>query len=172
MAPLIQVHIHRIVKPDLEFLVEQVRDDGLCLLTCSRSIQEDYIPWSLGLQALGVLPSGKWIASTSKWQFYQEYFSIITMRDAGGALLGYYCDICTPLRKEGEVYYTTDLLLDLWVSPAGSPTILDEDEFQEAAAGGRLEPGLEEKARVTLRRLLVEVETGKFPAAYIGMHNF
>ncbi len=157
----------RIGKPARDFISELIKDDGICLLTRSTGTQEDYGPWSRALQALGLVPDGKSIASMCKYQFFREYFSIIEMRDVNGDLLGYYCDLCTPLHEENGIFIVTDLLLDLWISPGGTPSVLDMDEFESAVASGELEPALEEQACKTVRRLLKEVAEGKFPSTYI-----
>ncbi len=45
-------------------------------------------------------------------------------------LKGWYCNVCRPATLgDGTVSYV-DLALDLWVSPAGRQTVLDQDEFE------------------------------------------
>jgi predicted RNA-binding protein associated with RNAse of E/G family len=82
-------------------------------------------------------------------------------------LLGYYCDIVTPLQKIGGDYYRTDLVLDLWVTPDLKLYELDWDEYEQVIEQGLMSIEQQEIARSTLERLKAEVATGRFPAEYI-----
>ncbi len=64
-----------------------------------------------------------------------RWYSIKEVRDRGGVLKGWYCDVARPVRVEDGLLISEDLDLDLWVS-ADRRTVLrlDEDEF---AASGR-----------------------------------
>jgi len=44
-------------------------------------------------------------------------------------LTGWYCNIVRPAQITGERVAADDLALDLFVSPGGQMTVLDEDEF-------------------------------------------
>ena len=64
-----------------------------------------------------------------------RWYSIKEVRDPGGVLKGWYCDVTRPVRVEGGLLVSEDLELDLWVSADGRTVLrLDEDEF---AASGR-----------------------------------
>lgn len=45
------------------------------------------------------------------------------------ALKGWYCNVCRPAVIGETAVTCEDLALDLWVTPTGQTTILDEDEF-------------------------------------------
>lgn len=63
-----------------------------------------------------------------------EYPSLPIVRDAEGALKGWYCDITRPAVVSGTELVVEDLDLDLWRSADGTAVLrLDEDEF--AASG-------------------------------------
>ncbi len=67
--------------------------------------------------------------------FYEHYyterwFNIFDVRSEAGARKGWYCNITRPARIEGDVIWSEDLELDLFVSPdRASALTLDEDEF-------------------------------------------
>jgi Protein of unknown function (DUF402) len=67
--------------------------------------------------------------------FYEHYYSerwftIFEVRSVDGALKGWYCNITRPARFDGELIWSEDLELDLFVPPdRAQPLRLDEDEF-------------------------------------------
>ena len=67
--------------------------------------------------------------------FYEHYyterwFNIFEVRSAAGELKGWYCNITRPARIEGDLIWSEDLELDLFVPPDRGPALrLDEDEF-------------------------------------------
>lgn len=64
--------------------------------------------------------------------FYPDrWYNVFAVYDRDDGLLkGWYCNICRPCRLTAREVYCEDLALDLWVSPAGQPTILDEEQFE------------------------------------------
>ncbi|SRR6266540_2935575 len=68
--------------------------------------------------------------------FYEHYytdrwFNIDEVRDASGALKGWYCNVTRPARIEDDVITSEDLELDLFVPPGREYTLtLDMDEFE------------------------------------------
>lgn len=63
--------------------------------------------------------------------FYSDrWYNIFAVYDRDeGALKGWYCNICRPAVIGDTAVHCEDLALDLWVSPDGATTLLDEDEF-------------------------------------------
>ena len=53
-----------------------------------------------------------------------------------GHLRGYLFHICRDLRVNQDRVEYLDLLLDIWISPEGSITVLDRDELEACAAKG------------------------------------
>jgi uncharacterized protein len=63
--------------------------------------------------------------------FYTDrWYNIFEIYDRDdGSFKGWYCNVGRPAQiADGTVSYI-DLALDLWVSPVGRQTVLDEDEF-------------------------------------------
>ena len=96
-----------------------------------------------------------------------EYFSIMALFNESGQLLGFYCDICTPLEKAGGEYSLIDLCLDLIVTPDGQARELDWDEFDDAIVSGWIPLELIDVATGTLHRLEEELSRGVFPQEYL-----
>ena len=65
--------------------------------------------------------------------FYSDrWYNIFVVYDRDdGKLKGWYCNIGQPAVIGGQVVSYIDLALDLWVSPDGKQTVLDQDEFEE-----------------------------------------
>ena len=55
-----------------------------------------------------------------------------------GRLRGYLFHICRDLRVSRDKVEYLDLLLDIWISPDGSITVLDRDELEACAVQGLL----------------------------------
>jgi predicted RNA-binding protein associated with RNAse of E/G family len=80
-----------------------------------------------------------------------------------GTFTGYYANILTPVRVEGDDWYTTDLFLDVFLTPTGDVHVLDADELAEAEARGSLEPRLARRARREAERLAAAAREGDWP---------
>jgi predicted RNA-binding protein associated with RNAse of E/G family len=63
---------------------------------------------------------------TDRWY---NVFQIFDRDD--GKFKGWYCNVGYPAVLEKDTISYVDLALDLWVSPDGTQTVLDEDEFLE-----------------------------------------
>ena len=68
-----------------------------------------------------------------------------------GELKGWYCNICLPAVFLPDSLSYVDLALDLWVTPDGQQTVLDEDEF----AGLNLGEETRERALAALQSLRI-----------------
>ena len=67
--------------------------------------------------------------------FYTErWYNIFEIHDRDDdSLKGWYCNVGHPaVWDEPDAISYRDLALDLWVTPAGAQTVLDEDEFEAA----------------------------------------
>jgi len=67
-----------------------------------------------------------------EYYFSNRWYNIFTIHDReDDHVKGWYCNIGEPAVIEDGVVSYVDLALDLWVSTAGTQTVLDEDEFEE-----------------------------------------
>ncbi|MDQ7829029.1 MAG: DUF402 domain-containing protein [Armatimonadota bacterium] len=111
-----------------------------------------------------VLQAGDWAV----WFLFQgEPFDVGRIYRPDGTWTGYYADVLEPVRWRGRDPATlaplVDLFLDLWVSPEGDWTVLDEEEFAQAVAAGALTPAQAGHARRVLADLQARTARGAFP---------
>ncbi len=93
--------------------------------------------------------------------FYSDrWYNIFEIYDRDdGQIKGWYCNIGKPaVIEDGTVSYV-DLALDLWVSPDGKQSVLDEDEFDAL----KLDDELRTRALTGLYELKRLFETKKPP---------
>jgi len=65
--------------------------------------------------------------------YCDRWYNIFEIHDReNGALKGWYCNITRPAKILKDRLEYVDLFLDLWVSPQGIQTVLDEEEFLAA----------------------------------------
>ncbi|TQJ48009.1 DUF402 domain-containing protein [Streptomyces sp. NBC_00080] len=69
----------------------------------------------------------------TEYYWRDRWYAVKEVRDATGALKGWYCDITRPATLSGGELVVEDLDLDLWRSADGTDVRrLDEDEFEES----------------------------------------
>ncbi len=86
--------------------------------------------------------------------FYTDrWYNIFEIHDCGDdAIKGWYCNIgCPAVWDDLDSLSYIDLALDLWVTPAGVLTVLDEDEFALA--------DLDDSTRANALQALAELQT-------------
>ncbi len=93
--------------------------------------------------------------------FYAErWYNVFAVHDSDdGALKGWYCNVCRPAAISEAAVRCDDLALDVWVSPAGEVTVLDEDEF----AALPLAKDERRSALEALQSLLADADSGRLP---------
>jgi predicted RNA-binding protein associated with RNAse of E/G family len=95
-----------------------------------------------------LLKSGDRFVETYYMTRWYNVFEIYDRDDK--QLKGWYCNICRPaVLESSNVVSYVDLALDLWVTPDGQQTVLDEDEF----AGLNLDAETQTQARAALAEL-------------------
>lgn len=98
------------------------------------------------------------------WFIYRgEHHDIGVITDPTGDFTGYYCDAILPMISRNGIYEITDLFLDLWISPDGHTTVLDEDEFGDAISKGWITGTEARIAREEVDRMVLGVREGTFP---------
>jgi uncharacterized protein len=66
----------------------------------------------------------------TEWFFSDRWYNVFRLRDGvTGAFKGWYCNVARPAQLSEEVITQEDLALDVFISPDGAVSILDEDEF-------------------------------------------
>ncbi|MFI9153451.1 DUF402 domain-containing protein [Streptomyces sp. NPDC053367] len=74
----------------------------------------------------------------TEYYWRDRWYSVKEVRDAQGALKGWYCDVTRPATLSGGELVVEDLDLDLWRSADGSDVRrLDEDEFADSGLAER-----------------------------------
>ncbi|MET9843647.1 DUF402 domain-containing protein [Streptomyces ossamyceticus] len=69
----------------------------------------------------------------TEYYWRDRWYAVKEVRDAGGGLKGWYCDIARPAVRSGGELVVEDLDLDLWRSADGTAVVrLDEDEFADS----------------------------------------
>ncbi len=83
--------------------------------------------------------------------FYNDrWYNIFEIHDRqDDGLKGWYCNIGRPAVISQATVSYVDLALDLWISPEGRQTVLDQDEFEAL----KLKPEEREQARDALSQL-------------------
>ncbi len=96
------------------------------------------------------------------YDLLDRWYNVITVFDGKG-FIGYYSDIRTPPERFPGGYQATDLVLDLWVAPDGSYTVLDREEFRQAS----LHDEHRKKAEEVLTELIGTIRDGRYPPAEV-----
>jgi protein associated with RNAse G/E len=74
--------------------------------------------------------------------YTDRWYNIFAVYDRDdGMLKGWYCNVGKPAVIEDGILSYVDLALDLWVSPDGKQTVLDEDEFKALELDEELKAG-------------------------------
>ena len=67
----------------------------------------------------------------TEWFYTDRYYNIFQIQDASSqAIKGWYCNITRPAQITADSISADDLVLDVYVSPSGDVTLLDEDDFE------------------------------------------
>jgi uncharacterized protein len=66
----------------------------------------------------------------TEWFYTDRWYNVFRLQDVHtGLLKGWYCNITRPAVIGETTLHADDLALDVFVSPQGAITLLDEDEF-------------------------------------------
>ncbi|MGB1251280.1 MAG: DUF402 domain-containing protein [Candidatus Promineifilaceae bacterium] len=93
--------------------------------------------------------------------FYTDkWYNIFALYDgSNNQLKGWYCNVTRPNILTESAVFWPDLALDVWVTPEGVATVLDEDEF--AALG--LDSAETQQAHQALAELLQLAQSNQLP---------
>jgi uncharacterized protein len=95
--------------------------------------------------------------------FPGEWHDIGRFHRPDGTFTGFYVNVLTPVRIEGDRWDTTDLFLDLFITPAGAVHRLDRDELDAAVRAGWVDDALARRARSEADRLARAALGGSWP---------
>ena len=98
---------------------------------------------------------------------YHEWHDIGAIYDRKLRFTGYYCDICSPIKKRLDGYEMTDFFLDLWIQPDNQYFVLDSDEFTNAVNQNWLTANQRTKAKNELTKLVEKVQVRNYPPVVI-----
>ncbi|MGE5333357.1 MAG: DUF402 domain-containing protein [Nitrososphaerota archaeon] len=93
----------------------------------------------------------------TEWYFSDRWYNIFEIASPDGTLKGWYCNVAAPAMIEANDLFCRDLILDLWVTPEGATSVLDEDDFAaerslDAATRAQALAGLAELQRLVAER--------------------
>ncbi len=95
-----------------------------------------------------------------EWFYADRWYSIFEMHEVDSdCVTGWYCNISRPATIGVDTVAADDLALDMYVSPQGAITVLDEDEFAELS----LDDITRGRARAALDALTRLVQTRQPP---------
>jgi predicted RNA-binding protein associated with RNAse of E/G family len=153
----VRIHYRRL--PDRETVFEQtvLQQTAECCVTLlpSASLAKPLI-----VDGAPILEPGSpvvWFTYPARW------YDIGRFHLADGTFTGHYANILTPVRMQGDRWYTTDLCLDVWVAADGTTRLLDEHEFGEAVERRWVDRETAGEARRTADRLVRSAAAGKWP---------
>ena len=114
----------------IRYAAERLSDDGTRIAVRA--------PWAGdGVRDFGFVRFERGDVFT-EYYWRDRWYAVKEVRDASGALKGWYCDITRPAALSGSELVVEDLDLDLWRSADGTDVRrLDEDEFAESGLAER-----------------------------------
>jgi hypothetical protein len=136
----------------IRYAAELLADDGTRVVVRA--------PWSgSGVRDFGFVRFEPGDVFT-EYYWRDRWYAVKEVRDATGALKGWYCDITRPATLSGTELIVEDLDLDLWRSADGTDVLrLDEDEFAESVLA-RTDPEAAAAAMAALDELEVFATVG------------
>jgi predicted RNA-binding protein associated with RNAse of E/G family len=139
--PVVSIHYDRPHRGVQVFQQSLVHDGGDHLVTF---VPATDLPRPVVAVGRVILEPGSpvvWFTYPGRW------YDIGRFHLADGTFTGFYANILTPVRIEGDDWYTTDLFLDVFVAPEGGVTVLDEEELAEAEIAGWVGDAVAAEAR-------------------------
>lgn len=154
------VHIHYLRPPDREEVFTQflLLDAPEVKVTLAQNVQYDPPIRIGGDVALELGSDAVWFTFPHLWH------DIGRFHRADGTFTGVYANILTPPEiREGGVWRTTDLFLDVWLDPSGILSVLDEDQFREGIESGAIRRRDAERALAEVEEIRRRFQEGSWP---------
>ncbi|WP_333739230.1 DUF402 domain-containing protein [Streptomyces sp. IBSBF 2806] len=126
----VDVVLVKALRTKIRYTAELLSDDGARIVVRA--------PWAgAGVRDFGFVRFEAGDVFTEHY-WRERWYAIKEVRDATGALKGWYCDVTRPAALSGAELVVEDLDLDLWRSADGTDVRrLDEDEFEESGLARR-----------------------------------
>jgi predicted RNA-binding protein associated with RNAse of E/G family len=159
-APEGWVNIHYLRPPDrLTVFTQRVLHEGPDgIVTLARGVD---LPAPLVANGHPILEPG---ADAVWFTFPGVYHDIGRFHRADGTFTGWYANLLTPpIVEPGGIWRTTDLFLDLWMTPDGEISRRDEEELAEAETRGWVSVAEAEAARMEAERIETLARSGNWP---------
>ena len=119
--------------------------------------------------AIGIIADSGWLW-TRFWLTETETL-LDRIFDASQQPVGIHVDVTLPLVRVTRQWYTTDLYMDIWITPDGQVTLLKEDAFEQACREQRLSTGDIQKAESTVRDLTRRIAAHQFPPSWVMQYR-
>ncbi len=82
---------------------------------------------------------------------------------------GWYTNLCTPVERDGDNWFCTDLFLDHWISSSGNSVWLDEKEFNDACKRDLLTKDQQTSANREREYIQNKIDVGNWPPNSVGV---
>jgi predicted RNA-binding protein associated with RNAse of E/G family len=82
---------------------------------------------------------------------------------ADDTFTGWYTNLCTPVEIQENTWASTDLFLDLWMTPDGYQSWLDEDELADAVRAELLDDSTQSQIAGERSRIQTQLDLGAWP---------
>ncbi|MFC1662193.1 DUF402 domain-containing protein [Gemmatimonadota bacterium] len=158
------VHIHYLRPPGRREVFTQrlLLDDPEVKVTFAEAVPFDPPILIHGQVALEAGSDTIWFTFPGVWHDIGRFHL------ADGTFTGIYANILTPaLIRPNGVWETTDLFLDVWVTPSGDLSVLDEDQLQEAHARGWVSEDQAARAQEEVERIVSGAKEGSWPPGVV-----
>jgi protein associated with RNAse G/E len=99
----------------------------------------------------------------TEYYYPGRWYNVFHVATPEGLHKGWYCNVTRPLEIDDEGISYVDLALDLFAHPNGRYTVLDEDEFEEAAQT-LFAPEDVQHAQEALAELIRQAADGQLPS--------
>lgn len=95
------------------------------------------------------------------WEVGKNY-AVTKVVDGKDNIISYYVDICSPVKRNGDIFEFVDWYLDVEKYPNKKPKLLDEDEFEKAIKMGYLTDEDIKIARETVEQVMKMLKDPQF----------
>lgn len=161
MQRSISIHYRRL--PDRDRVFHQTlvaeREDYCVTLLDSADLEKPVL-----VDGRTVLEPGSpvvWFTYPGRW------YDIGRFHLADGTFTGFYANILTPVRMDGDSWWTNDLCLDVWIGQDGAVQLLDEDEFHTAVQQEWMDERTAARACETAATLAASAAAGAWPPPHV-----